>query len=213
MIALADYGAGNLMSVTNALRSLGAESARASSPEEILAARAVILPGVGEFGSAAAELERRGLDGALRAAAGRGTPLLGICLGMQLLFESSEESPGAAGLSVLPGRCRLLRGGNGLKIPHMGWNTISMTGKSRLLAGIPEDSYMYFVHSFYVEAAERGDVSAVTCYGTAFDSAVERGNVFGCQFHPEKSGAAGLAILKNFIAIAEGAQSVCLRKE
>ncbi len=205
MIAVADYGAGNLMSVTNALRSLGAESLRASSPDEILAAGAVILPGVGEFGSAAAELERRGLKEALRAAAGRGTPLLGICLGMQLLFESSEESPGAAGLSVLPGRSRLLRGDAGLKIPHVGWNTISLMKKSRLLAGIPEESYMYFVHSFYVEAAVRGDVSAVTRYGTAFDSAVERGNVFGCQFHPEKSGAAGLAILKNFIAIAEGA--------
>ncbi len=205
MIAVADYGAGNLMSVTNALRSLGAESLRASSPDEILAAGAVILPGVGEFGSAAAELERRGLKEALRAAADRGTPLLGICLGMQLLFESSEESPGAAGLSVLPGRSRLLRGGAGLKIPHVGWNTISLTKKSRLLAGIPEESYMYFVHSFYVDADVRGDVSAVTRYGTAFDSAVERGNVFGCQFHPEKSGAAGLAILKNFIAIAEGA--------
>lgn len=205
MIAVADYGAGNLMSVTNALRSLGAESLRASSPDEILAAGAVILPGVGEFGSAAAELERRGLKEALRAAADRGTPLLGICLGMQLLFESSEESPGAAGLSVLPGRSRPLRGGAGLKIPHVGWNTISLTKKSRLLAGIPEESYMYFVHSFYVDADVRGDVSAVTRYGTAFDSAVERGNVFGCQFHPEKSGAAGLAILKNFIAIAEGA--------
>ncbi len=201
-IAVIDYGAGNLMSVTNALRRLGAESVRAASAEDLPQTSAVILPGVGEFGSAAYELGRRGFRSALRSSAARGVPLLGICLGMQLLFESSEESPGAEGLALLPGCSRLMTGGHGLKIPHMGWNTIAVSHGSRLLAGKLDGSYMYFVHSFRVEAAIRSDVSAVTVYGDTFDSAVERGNIFGCQFHPEKSGEAGLSILKKFIAIA-----------
>ena len=204
MIAVIDYGAGNLQSVKNALDHLGAANMRASTAKEILLADAVILPGVGEFGTAMAELERRGIKEAVIEAANGGRPLLGICLGMQLLFEAGEESPGAKGLGILPGRVPRFPAEMGLKIPHMGWNSVMPIKESRLLDGLPKGSYMYFVHSFYVKAAERADVSAISEYGLIFDAAVERGNIFGCQFHPEKSGAAGLAILKNFIEIAKG---------
>lgn len=204
MIAVIDYGAGNLKSVKNALDHLGAANMRASTAKEILLADAVILPGVGEFGTAMAELERRGIKEAVIEAAGSGRPLLGICLGMQLLFEAGEESRGAKGLGILPGRVPRFPAEMGLKIPHMGWNSVMPIKESRLLDGLPKGSYMYFVHSFYVKAAERSDVSAISEYGLIFDAAVERGNIFGCQFHPEKSGAAGLAILKNFIEIAKG---------
>ena len=204
MIAVIDYGAGNLKSVKNALDHLGAANMRASTAKEILLADAVILPGVGEFGTAMAELERRGIKEAVIEAANGGRPLLGICLGMQLLFEAGEESPGAKGLGILPGRVPRFPAEMGLKIPHMGWNSVMPIKESRLLDGLPKGSYMYFVHSFYVKAAERSDVSAISEYGLIFDAAVERGNIFGCQFHPEKSGAAGLVILKNFIEIAKG---------
>lgn len=204
MIAVIDYGAGNLKSVKNALDHLGAANMRASTSKEILLADAVILPGVGEFGTAMAELERRGIKEAVIEAANGGRPLLGICLGMQLLFEAGEESPGAKGLGILPGRVPRFPAEMGLKIPHMGWNSVMPIKESRLLDGLPKGSYMYFVHSFYVKAAERADVSAISEYGLIFDAAVERGNIFGCQFHPEKSGAAGLVILKNFIEIAKG---------
>lgn len=204
MIAVIDYGAGNLKSVKNALDHLGAANMRASTAKEILLADAVILPGVGEFGTAMAELERRGIKEAVIEAAGSGRPLLGICLGMQLLFEAGEESRGAKGLGILPGRVPRFPAEMGLKIPHMGWNSVMPLKENRLLDGLPEGSYMYFVHSFYVKAAERADVSAISEYGLIFDAAVERGNIFGCQFHPEKSGAAGLVILKNFIEIAKG---------
>ena len=204
MIAVIDYGAGNLKSVKNALDHLGAANMRASTSKEILLADAVILPGVGEFGTAMAELERRGIKEAVIEAAGSGRPLLGICLGMQLLFEAGEESPGAKGLGILPGRVPRFPAEMGLKIPHMGWNSVMPLKENRLLDGLPKGSYMYFVHSFYVKAAERADVSAISEYGLIFDAAVERGNIFGCQFHPEKSGAAGLVILKNFIEIAKG---------
>jgi len=204
MIAVIDYGAGNLKSVKNALDHLGAANMRASTSKEILLADAVILPGVGEFGTAMAELERRGIKEAVIEAANGGRPLLGICLGMQLLFEAGEESPGAKGLGILPGRVPRFPAEMGLKIPHMGWNSVMPIKENRLLDGLPKGSYMYFVHSFYVKAAERADVSAISEYGLIFDAAVERGNIFGCQFHPEKSGAAGLVILKNFIEIAKG---------
>ena len=204
MIAVIDYGAGNLKSVKNALDHLGAANMRASTAKEILLADAVILPGGGEFGTAMAELERRGIKEAVIEAANGGRPLLGICLGMQLLFEAGEESPGAKGLGILPGRVPRFPAEMGLKIPHMGWNSVMPLKENRLLDGLPKGSYMYFVHSFYVKAAERADVSAISEYGLIFDAAVERGNIFGCQFHPEKSGAAGLVILKNFIEIAKG---------
>lgn len=204
MIAVIDYGAGNLKSVKNALDHLGAANMRASTAKEILLADAVILPGVGEFGTAMAELERRGIKEAVIEAANGGRPLLGICLGMQLLFEAGEESRGAKGLGILPGRVPRFPAEMGLKIPHMGWNSVMPIKENRLLDGLPKGSYMYFVHSFYVKAAERSDVSAISEYGLIFDAAVERGNIFGCQFHPEKSGAAGLVILKNFIEIAKG---------
>ena len=201
MIAVIDYGAGNLKSVKNALDHLGAANMRASTAKEILLADAVILPGVGEFGTAMAELERRGIKEAVIEAANGGRPLLGICLGMQLLFEAGEESPGAKGLGILPGRVPRFPAEMRLKIPHMGWNSVMPIKESRLLDGLPKGSYMYFVHSFYVKAAERADVSAISEYGLIFDAAVERGNIFGCQFHPEKSSNTGLHILKNFLEI------------
>ena len=172
MIAVIDYGAGNLKSVKNALDHLGAANMRASTAKEILLADAVILPGVGEFGTAMAELERRGIKEAVIEAAGSGRPLLGICLGMQLLFEAGEESPGAKGLGILPGRVPRFPAEMGLKIPHMGWNSVMPIKESRLLDGLPKGSYMYFVHSFYVKAAERADVSAISEYGLIFDAAV-----------------------------------------
>ncbi|MDO5116256.1 MAG: imidazole glycerol phosphate synthase subunit HisH [Synergistaceae bacterium] len=204
MIAVVDYGAGNLKSVKNALDYLRAPNMRAATAKEIRSADAVILPGVGEFGSAMAEIEKRGIREALIEAAKSGKPFLGICLGMQLLFDESEESPGARGLGLLPGGVLRFSSAMGLKIPHMGWNSIVPLKEGRLLAGLPRGSCMYFVHSYYVMAKARGQVAAVTEYGRIFDSAAEEENIFGCQFHPEKSGEAGLAILKNFIRIANG---------
>ena len=198
MIAVIDYGAGNLKSVKNALDHLGAANMRASTAKEILLADAVLVPG--GFGY-------RGVEGkieSIRYARENNVPFFGICLGMQLLFEAGEESRGAKGLGILPGRVPRFPAEMGLKIPHMGWNSVMPLKENRLLDGLPKGSYMYFVHSFYVKAAERADVSAISEYGLIFDAAVERGNIFGCQFHPEKSGAAGLVILKNFIEIAKG---------
>ena len=204
MIAVVDYGAGNLKSVKNALDYLGAANMRAATAKEVFLADAVILPGVGEFGAAMAEIERRGLKEALVAAACGGRPFLGICLGMQLLFDESGESPEARGLGLLPGSVPGFSNKMGLKIPHMGWNSITAAKKSRLLAGLPSGPYMYFVHSYHVAAANRHHVSATAEYGETFDAAVEDENIFGCQFHPEKSGEAGLSILKNFIEIING---------
>ncbi|MCR5335462.1 MAG: imidazole glycerol phosphate synthase subunit HisH [Synergistes sp.] len=204
MIGVIDYGAGNLCSVRNALDALGVRSATVDTKSGIEAADALILPGVGEFGSAMKELSARGLCAVLKSAAEAGVPLLGICLGMQMLFEESEESPGVRGLALLPGRSARFSDKYGLKIPHMGWNSITPLKESRLLKGISAGSYMYFVHSYYVRCGRREDAAAGASYGDDFDAAAERGTVFGCQFHPEKSGSEGFLILKNFIEIAEG---------
>ena len=204
MIGVIDYGAGNLCSVRNALDALGVRSTTVDTKSGIEAADALILPGVGEFGSAMKELSARGLCDVLKSAAGAGVPLLGICLGMQMLFEESEESPGARGLALLPGRSARFSDKYGLKIPHMGWNSITPLKESRLFKGISAGSYMYFVHSYYVRCGRREDAAAGASYGEDFDAAAERGTVFGCQFHPEKSGSEGFLILKNFIEIAEG---------
>lgn len=200
MTAIIDYGAGNLMSVKKALDYIGAKSIVTSDPAEIAAAESVILPGVGAFGDAMDSMRKRGLDSAVKAAALSGKPFLGICLGLQLLFETSDETPGAQGLSLLKGKISEIPKTNGLKVPHIGWNSIEIRENSRLFSGIPNGSYFYFVHSYYLNGADESDVAATTEYGVKIECAVERGNLFATQFHPEKSGAVGLQVLKNFIA-------------
>ena len=187
MTAIIDYDAGNIKSVENALRFLGHDVVVTADPEVILQADHVILPGVGAFGDAMQRLRGRGLEDTIREVVERGTPFLGICLGLQLLFEESEESPGVRGLALLPGRIRRIPDGEGRKVPQIGWNDISFPRESRLFKGLPQGSFVYFVHSFYLEAGDRSDVAATTEYGVSIDAAVEHGNLFACQFHPESS--------------------------
>ena len=198
MIAIIDYGAGNLMSVKKALDYIGAENLITDSPELIAAADRVILPGVGSFGDAMDSIKRKGLLETVKAAADGSRPFLGICLGLQLLFEESEESPGVEGLGVFKGKVKRFSEDYGLKIPHIGWNDLHITQKNGIFKGIPENSYVYFVHSYYLEAADLSEVAATTQYGNVFHSAVAKGKVGATQFHPEKSGDVGLAILKSF---------------
>ena len=201
MIAIIDYDAGNLRSVEKALEALGSRAVITRNRDEILGADRVILPGVGAFGDAMEKLHQYELVDTIRQAAASGKPFLGICLGLQLLFESSEESPGVEGLSVLPGKILRIPDYPGLKIPHMGWNSLSVTPGARLFRGIENGAYVYFVHSYYCKADDESIVAATTEYSTHIHAAVERGNVFACQFHPEKSGRVGLQILKNFIEL------------
>lgn len=201
MVAIIDYDAGNIRSVEKAVRYLGKEVTVTSEPEEILAADRVILPGVGAFGDAMKRLYAMGLVEVIRQVAERGTPFLGICLGLQLLFEKSEESPGVAGLGLLRGEILRLPELPGLKVPHIGWNSLKYPNPGRLFRGIPEDSYVYFVHSYYLKAQDEGIVTATTEYGTLVHASVESGNLFACQFHPEKSSETGLTILENFLSI------------
>ena len=201
MVAIIDYDAGNIRSVEKAVRYLGKEVTVTSEPEEILAADRVILPGVGAFGDAMKRLHAMGLVEVIRQAADRGTPFLGICLGLQLLFEKSEESPGVAGLGLLLGEILRLPDIPGLKVPHIGWNSLKYPNPGRLFRGIPEDSYVYFVHSYYLKAQDEGIVTATTEYGTLVHASIESGNLFACQFHPEKSSETGLTILENFLSI------------
>ena len=200
MIAIIDYGAGNLHSVKNALDFLGAESIITPNSEEILACDKIILPGVGAFGDAMDCLTKSGLDKTVKKAVELNKPLLGICLGLQLMFEESEETPGKKGLGIFKGKVVKIPD-HGLKIPHMGWNNLTLAKESRLLKDLGEDPYVYFVHSYYLTTSEQDIVSAYTEYGERLDVAVERGNVFAAQFHPEKSGDVGMKILKNFINI------------
>ena len=204
MIAIIDYGAGNLQSVRNALDFIGCPGTITSDPAEILSSDGIILPGVGAFGSAMAEMEGRGLTETVKSAAKSGKPFIGICAGMQLLFEESEESPGVPGLGVLRGKVLLFPADKGQKIPHMGWNSIRTKKESRLLGKLSGSPYMYFVHSYYVKAEDQEIVSALSDYGTTFDAAVEQENLFGCQFHPEKSGTEGISILRRFAELAGG---------
>lgn len=199
MIAIIDYGAGNLHSVKNALDFLGADNIVTGNKEEILSADKVILPGVGAFGDAMKCLEERGLVETVKAVAENGKPFLGICLGLHLLFEESEESPNVKGLGIFKGKIVEIPDNGSLKIPHMGWNNIRITKDSKILKNIGNEPYVYFVHSYYVEAEDESVVSAYTEYGQRLDIAVEQGNVFATQFHPEKSGDTGMEILKNFI--------------
>ncbi len=200
MIAVIDYGAGNLHSVKNALDFIGAQSVVTSDPHEIAKADKVILPGVGAFGDAMKSLEKTGLDKAVIETAKSGKPLLGICLGLQLMFEESEETAGTKGLGIFKGKIVKIPD-HGLKIPHMGWNNLTFTKESRILKDIGESPFVYFVHSYYLSAEDESIVSAYTEYGERLDIAVERGNVFATQFHPEKSGGVGMRILKNFAAL------------
>ena len=201
MVAIIDYDAGNIRSVEKAVRYLGKEVTVTSDPGKILAADRVILPGVGAFGDAMKRLHDMGLVEVIRQVADRGTPFLGICLGLQLLFEKSEESPGVPGLGLLRGEILRLPELPGLKVPHIGWNSLKYPNPGRLFRGIPEDSYVYFVHSYYLKAQDEGIVTATTEYGTLVHASVESGNLFACQFHPEKSSETGLTILENFLSI------------
>ena len=198
MIAIIDYDAGNLKSVEKALVSLGEETIVTRSFNEILKADKVILPGVGAFGDAMSQLKKYELDKVIYEVAEKKTPLLGICLGLQLLFESSEETPGVEGLHLLDGQILRIPDAEGLKIPHIGWNSLSFPNKGRLYEGIAEQSYVYFVHSYYLKAADESIVVASTDYGTQIHASVEKDNIFACQFHPEKSSTVGLQILQNF---------------
>ena len=202
MIAIIDYDAGNVRSVEKALLALGQETVITRDPEVILRADRVILPGVGAFGDAMEKLNRYGLTEAIRQCAQENKPFLGICLGLQLLFENSEESPGVEGLGILKGRVMRLPEESGLKVPHIGWNDLSFPNPGRLFQGIAEGAYVYFVHSYYLRAADAGIVTATAEYGTSIHASVEKGNVFACQFHPEKSSKVGMQILRNFTGIA-----------
>lgn len=203
MIAVLDYDAGNIKSVEKALHFLGEEVKITRDREEILSADGVILPGVGAFGDAMEKLHQYGLVEVIRKVVDRKTPFLGICLGLQLMFESSEETPGVEGLHLLDGRIRRIPAAPGLKIPHIGWNDIAFPNSGRLFQGIEEHSYVYFVHSYYLEAADLSIVTATTEYGTRIHASVEKDNIFACQFHPEKSSGVGLKILQNFINVTK----------
>ena len=201
MIAIVDYDAGNIKSGEKALQFLGQEPVVTRDKETLLQAEKVIVPGVGAFGDAMGKMHQYGLVEVLREIAAKGTPLLGICLGLQLFFESSEETPGVEGLGLLPGKIVRIPDKEGFKIPHMGWNSIQINPASRLLKGIEEGAYVYFVHSYYLQAENEADVAATTDYVVNIHAAAEHENIFATQFHPEKSGEIGLRILKNFIEL------------
>lgn len=201
MIAIIDYDAGNIRSVEKALKSLGQDTSVTRDRDVILKADKVILPGVGAFGDAMDKLRKYGLESVIHEVAEAGTPFLGICLGLQLLFERSDETPGIEGLGILRGEILRIPGDGGLKIPHIGWNSLAYPNMGRLFQGIPEESYVYFVHSYYLKAADESIVTAAAEYGTCIHASVEQGNVFACQFHPEKSSEVGLKILENFVGL------------
>ncbi len=201
MVSIIDYGAGNIKSVENAVRYLGHDVVLTRDPEVLLSSDHCILPGVGAFGVAMERLKHYGLDEVIREIVKREIPLLGICLGLQLLFESSEESPGAEGLGILKGRILRIPDTDGRKVPQIGWNDLSYPAQGRLFQGLPEGTYVYFVHSYYLRAEDPSIVTARTEYGVSIDAAVENGSVMACQFHPEKSEAAGMRILENFLRI------------
>ena len=198
MIAIIDYDAGNLKSVEKALVSLGQQVVVSRDADVILAADKVILPGVGAFGDAMEKLTNYGLVPVIERVVEMGKPFLGICLGLQLLFERSDESPGVEGLGILKGEILRIPDKEGLKIPHIGWNSLELQNNGRLFQGFTGTPYVYFVHSYYLKAQEPEIVKAVTDYSTCIHASVEKGNVFACQFHPEKSGDVGLTILRNF---------------
>jgi len=198
LIAIVDYGMGNLRSVTNAFAHLGAQITVTRERSVIAQARALVLPGVGAFGKCVENLKRFELFDFLKDEIASGKPYLGICLGLQMLFESSEESPGVAGMGLIRGRVVRFRGP--LKVPHMGWNAVKQETESRIFTGIAQGEFFYFVHSYYPEPVEAVTAST-TDYSGTFASSIEKGNLFACQFHPEKSQKVGIALLQNFISV------------
>ena len=203
MVAIIDYDAGNIKSVEKAIQFLGEKAVITRDADQILSASHVILPGVGAFGDAMEKLQNYGLISVIHEVVKRQIPFLGICLGLQLFFERSEETPGVEGLGILKGEIKRIPAGEDLKIPHIGWNSLKFPNKGRLYEGMKEDSYVYFVHSYYLEAKEPEIVVAETEYGTKIHASVEKDNVFACQFHPEKSSSVGLKILENFLKISK----------
>ena len=204
MIAIIDYDAGNIKSVEKAFMALGQDVVVTRDQETILNAEGVVLPGVGAFGDAMEKLHTYDLVETIHKVVEKKTPFLGICLGLQLMFESSEETPGVEGLSLLKGKIVRIPEGEGLKIPHIGWNNLAYPNQGRLYQNIPENSYVYFVHSYYLQAEEPEIVRATTEYGVTIHASVEKENVFACQFHPEKSSAVGMKILENFVKVVKG---------
>ena len=198
MIGIIDYGMGNLASVKKAFAYIGAEAVVTDDKTVLKSCDGLVLPGVGAFADAMENLKNKGLVTLIEEA--QNTPLLGICLGMQLLFESSEESPGVSGLGLLKGTVKRFPDSTGLKIPQMGWNQLLIKGQKRLYRNIQNQSDVYFIHSYYVDAADRGAVAAECEYGVRYDASIETGSLFATQFHPEKSGMVGLQILRNFYA-------------
>ena len=201
MIAIIDYDAGNIKSVEKALLHLGEKAEITRDKDKILNADKVILPGVGNFKDAMANIHKYELAPVIREVVERKTPFLGICVGLQLLFEKSEEAEGVSGLGILEGEILRIPEGEGIKVPQIGWNNIDIDRTCPLFAGLPEKPYVYFVHSYYLKAKDASIVKATTEYGTLIHAVVQKGNVFACQFHPEKSSEVGLSILKNFIDI------------
>ncbi len=205
MVAIIDYDAGNIKSVEKAFDYLGADVVVTRDKKEIFKADHVVLPGVGAFGDAMKRIDEYGLKSAILEIVENKTPFMGICLGQQLLFDSSEESEGVAGLGILRGKIVAIpeadKDGNRYKIPQIGWNNLKFPNKGRLFKGIPEESYVYFVHSYYLKAKDRSIVTATTDYSVTIDASVESGNVFACQFHPEKSADVGMQILRNFLDV------------
>lgn len=204
MVAIIDYNAGNLKSVEKALAAVGQESVITRDFHEILSAEHVILPGVGAFGEAMDQLKKYELHKVIREVVDTKIPFLGICLGLQLLFEGSDESQGVEGLHILDGQILRIPDKEGLKIPHIGWNSLDLQNDGRLFQGMKQNPYVYFVHSYYLKAADEAIVKATCDYSTCIHASVEKDNVFACQFHPEKSSDVGLALLKNFTQIEGG---------
>ena len=203
MIAIIDYDAGNIKSVEKAILALGEDVVVTSDADTILAADGVILPGVGAFGDAMGKLRDFGLIEVIKQVVALRKPFLGICLGLQLMFESSEESPGVEGLGILEGKIVRIPEGEGIKVPHIGWNSLAFPKESRLFEGVEEGAYVYFVHSYYLQAGDPAIVAATTEYGVEIHAAVEKEHIFACQFHPEKSSDIGLKLLRNFIRVTK----------
>jgi glutamine amidotransferase len=201
MIAIIDYGVGNLYSVEKAFASLGAEVTVTGDPTAILGATKVVLPGVGAFGDCMTNLKEYDLENVVRQVVNRGTPLLGICVGLQIMFEGSEEDPGVPGLGIFPGMVRKIVA-PGLKIPHMGWNSLGLAAGSPLFTGLPANPYFYFVHSYHAVPDDPDLITAWADYGGKVTATIGRGSVQAVQFHPEKSGTAGLKVLANFKELA-----------